>query len=143
MKRIVAIFLALALLLGLAACGGADVKNVKVDLGSSERFSEAERQAAVDFVMKQFKTGYEGCTLKRIYYDETESLRLAKSYIDEPQYPIYGMDPNDIIVLFSDFHTPAELSGGFTPDEDYNGWSWYLIRDGKGEPWREYTHGFA
>jgi hypothetical protein len=142
MKRFVAIFLAMVMTVGLSACGAA-TKGVKIDLGKSERFSEAERQAAADFVLAQFQgEGYEGCTLRRIYYDEAQSLRLAPSYIDGPQYDIYGMDPDDIIVLFSDFRT-GDVLGSFEPNANYNGWAWYLIRDGKGEPWREYTHGYA
>jgi len=138
MKRIVAILLAMLLTAGLSACGAA-TKGVKIDLGKSERFSEAERQAAADFVLAQFKgEGYEGCTLKRIYYDEAKSLR----HIDGPLYDIYGMDPDDIIVLFSDFRTGGAL-GSFEPNANYDGWAWYLIRDGKGEPWREYTHGYG
>jgi len=145
MKKFFAIVLALSLSLCLAACGNAaGTKNTEIELGESERFSQTERQAAADFVLKQFKKeGYEGCTLKRIYYDEAESVKLAASYIDEPQYDIYGMDPNDIIVLFSDFRTGPLTDGGFNRNQDYDGWTWYLIRDGKGQPWREYSHGYA
>ncbi|MCL1951792.1 MAG: hypothetical protein FWF60_06520 [Oscillospiraceae bacterium] len=144
MKRIFAIILALVLCGSLAACD--KTKGVKVTLGESERFTQKELQAAADYVLAQFRKGYDGCTLKRVYYDEAKSIKLAASYIDQPQYDIYGKDPDDIIVLFSDFRTGATgavLGGGFEQNQDYDGWTFYLIRDGKGQPWKEYTHGYA
>ena len=118
-------------------------KTYVISLRITARFSQEEVQAAAEYVLAQFENGYKGCKLKRIYYDDAESLRLAATYIDEPQYDIYGMDPDDIIVLFSDFRTGAFPPGGFGKNQNYNGWTWYLIRDGKGEPWREYSHGYC
>jgi len=144
MKKLLLVVLAAVLFLGITGCGGANTKSVKISLGASERFSDKELQAAVDCVLGRFRKWDIGVTVKAIYYDEAESIRLAASYIDQPQYDIYGEHPNDIIVLFSDFHTPdGAQAGGFNPNANYNGWSWYLIRDGKGSPWREYSHGYA
>jgi hypothetical protein len=140
MKRIFAIILALALCGFLAACG--NTKDVKVTLGDSARFTQKELQAAADYVLAQFRKGYDGCTLKRVYYDEAKSIKLAAHYIDQPQYDIYGKAPDDIIVLFSDFRTDGTISS-FEPNANYDGWTFYLIRDGKGQPWKEYSHGYA
>ena len=115
----------------------------KIELGSSTRFSEAERQTAVGLVLGTFQESYNDCFLKRIYYNEAESLELAPSYIDQPQYNIYGKDPNDIIVLFSDFRTGALTDGGFERNQSYHRWTWYLIRDNAKSPWREYSHGYC
>ncbi|MDR2686718.1 MAG: hypothetical protein LBB75_03125 [Oscillospiraceae bacterium] len=140
MKKIFAILLALALSLSLAACG--KTKGAKITLGQSSRFTREELQAAADCVLARFRKDYDGCTLKRVYYDEAKSIKLAARYIDQPQYGIYGKDPDDIVVLFSDFRTDDTISS-FEPNADYDGWSFYLIRGGKGQPWEEYTHGYG
>ena len=146
MKRLIKIIMAIIIssfaVWAVMVFGATYSTTYSVSWDESERFSDEELQAAADYVLKQFETGYKGCTLKRVYYDEVESVKLAASYIDEPQYDIYGMDPNDIIVLFSDFRTGIR-SGSFEPNSNYDGWTWYLIRDGKGQPWREYSHGYA
>jgi len=118
------------------------VKLAEIDLGESEHFSMAERQAAVDCVIELFKQGYSGSTLKRVYYDEAKSIKEKSSYINYSGYSTYGMDPDNIIVLFLDFHTGRFFQGGFTSDQDYNDWEYILIRDGKDGEWREFSYGY-
>jgi len=110
----------------------------KVDLGESTRFSLAERQDAADFVFAQFKQGYEGCTLKRVTYDEAKSIQLAATYADAN-----GADPNDVIVLLVDFRTGALAGGGFNPNDFYRNWQYYLIRESADDTWRELSHGYC
>ncbi|MDR0530939.1 MAG: hypothetical protein LBG83_02610 [Oscillospiraceae bacterium] len=121
----------------------ADTHSVIIDIGVSERFTQKERRAAAKVALGELK-GYRGCTIQAIYYDEAYSIRQAASYIDQPQYSIYGLDPENIIVLRSDFHVSAEAGDtGFEPNTDAIGWDWYLIRDGKDQPWKEYSHGWG
>ena len=143
MKRVFAIFLALALLPGLAACGGADVKGVKVDLGESQRFSEAERQAAVDCVLREFRKWDTKCTVQAVYYDEASyDAEQEALYASSFSQGMFG--PEGVILLYSDFHTPeGAQAGGFNPDEDYTGWKWTLVRDHASAPWRMIANGYA
>ena len=143
MKRIFAIFLALALCGSLAACGGADVKNVKVDLGSSERFSEAERQAAVDCVLREFRKWDTPCTVQAVYYDEA-SYDAEKEALYASSFSQGMFEPEHVILLYSNFHTPeGAQAGGFNPDADYTGWKWILVRDHAKASWRMIAYGYA
>jgi hypothetical protein len=109
-----------------------------VELGASPRFSQQERQRAAKLILQQFKVGYAGCKLKRIYYDEAYCVRWGGTMLEQAK-----VDPDNLIVLRSDFSASASAAGGFTPNQDYDGWTWYLTRAKKGSPWKVYTCGYA
>ena len=143
MKKLFTIILVLALCASLAACGYGSTKDAKIDLGDSERFSEAERQAAVDCVLRAFRKWDTPCTVQAIYYDEasydSEKEAFYASSFDQGMF-----EPEDVILLYSDFHTPeGAQAGGFNPDENYTGWKWILVRDHASAPWRVIAYGYA
>jgi len=111
MKKIFALLVAAALLLGLTACGGnaGKTNNVRVIGGKSTKFSAAEIEAAEDCVLKKFKD-FEGCDLEKLWYN--------------------------VIILLSDFRVDSTGGGGFTPNSTCPDWNWILIRDEKSDAWR-------
>ena len=70
MKKI-NLFLAVMLcLVMLTACGGGDVRNVKRETGTSERYSDAQIHSAMNEVLDFFEKEFDGCTMTQIRYDE-------------------------------------------------------------------------
>ncbi|MBQ3400092.1 MAG: hypothetical protein IJG61_01660 [Lachnospiraceae bacterium] len=51
--------------------------------------------------------------------------------------PIYM----EVIEFLTDFHTPAEGSMAFNPDEDYTDYQWWLARTERGA-WELMTWGY-
>ena len=95
------------------------------EISDSNKLSRAEVEAAVLPVLEQFKA-YEGCTLTRIWYDESTAYDLWPSYEDDP----------NAIVLYGDFTTDANTGdSGFNSNYSYKKWSWLLLRDGLKSPW--------
>jgi hypothetical protein len=140
MKKIFAILLALALSLSLAACG--KTKGAKITLGQSSRFTREELQAAVDCVLAQFRKGYDGCTLRKLWYDEKRAEAQIESYLNNGRGSENGVLRENVLVLLSDFKTDNEPPGGFNPDDTYTGWNWILIRDSKDGAWRVDDYGY-
>jgi len=143
MKKLYTIILALALCASLAACGNGSAKNAVIDLGDSERFTQAERQAAVECVLRAFRKWDTPCTVQAVYYDEAGyDAGKEAFYASSFNQGMFG--PEDVILLYSDFHTPeGAQAGGFNPDADYTGWKWTLVRDHAKAPWRVIAYGYA
>jgi hypothetical protein len=113
--------------------------NAIITLGESQKFSEEEVQAAANCVLKEFK-GFKGCDLKKLWYDE----KCSNKFIDGGGYAhTENVGKENIIVLFSDFHTDSTYrEAGFTSNSDYDNWSWALIRDSKSDAWRVGDFGY-
>lgn len=110
--------------------------NVKVTLGGSAKFTEAELKKAADTILTKFPD-FMDCELTDLWYDEEKSNREIDSYMTSGKGTVNGVKKENVIILFSNFNT-GEKSGddGFNPNSRYTNWNWILIRDDANSPWR-------
>ena len=119
-----------------------------VDYGTSELYTEADIDSALDPVLSEF-TAWKGCTLKSLAYAGDEASGAEEvAYLNElreaqmPDVPAF----DQAMVLTSDFHSPsAEEAEGtaWNPDSDYTGWTWHLGRTGDDGAWKLLTWGLG
>ena len=121
--------LALALLILLSGCG--KVSGVDETIGPSAIYTEREIQSAMDVVKRQFSTGFEGCTLLELWYDEEVSLKQADEWAEQYQ-------AKEAIVLLSNFYVTKNPT--FSPMSTIKNWSWVLVRSHGG--WELKTSGY-
>ena len=127
MKRSISIFLALLILLSLTACkeGGND----KGASAKPTKFNEEEIESAIKVVKDNFS--FPGSELKRVRYEESKSEEAIKGFMENGKDK--GIDPNNVIVIFTDFDITGEnpvLSKG-----EYKDYNWILVRDDKDSEW--------
>ena len=132
----------------LAACSSAGkTNNAEVDYGRSAKFSEVEIKSAVEAVLIKFKT-FKGCELTRLWYDEEKSDRMIQQDLSSGSggntIKNSGADPENIIILYSDFKTSkSSIDVGFDPDVTYSNWSWILIWENADEKWKVVDWGYS
>ncbi|MDD3364516.1 MAG: DUF4829 domain-containing protein [Syntrophomonas sp.] len=111
--------------------------NVTIDIGESTKFSKEEVQTAVNCVIENFEKNFQGCDLKKLWYDEEKSNSEIASYMSFGRGSVNGVKEENVIILFSNFYVNG--TGGpvsLNPHSPYNGWNWILIRDGKTGNWK-------
>ncbi len=116
-----------------SACDG-KVKDVQIADYSSEIYSNAEIEAAINVTIDYFKTEYSGCTLNEITYMGDDKLddyqRFKQNEVDQ------------IIVLASTFYVGAfGGDGSFNRNFTYSNWTWTLVRS-DGVTWRLVSYGY-
>ena len=131
--RFLAMFLALAVL--LCGCSGGSTVGVKRIVGKSEIYSETEIESAMSVVIRNFRSGFEGCRLLEIAYDEEKTLK-------EMERNAENGETGDVMILVSSFKVGAKSDGSLTPNMTYSGWSWELRRSGLGG-WRLTNYGYG
>ena len=134
MKKLIALVLALVCVIGLVACGGS-VKNVKITDYSSEIYSDAEIENAIDVAINYFEKNFEGCTLTEITY-------LGDDELDNWQEFAERNNADDVMVLVSSFNVGASGGdGSLNPNDTYTNWKWVLVRTNDGK-WEHVDHGY-
>lgn len=134
MKKTMVSFLMFICLFGLTACSG-NVDDVKIIESTSEIYTDAEIQSAIDVTINYFKQNFKGCTLTEITYLGDDKLENFQEYADLN-------NADDVIVLISSFETGAFGSNGSLNSFDtYNNWEWILTRTDNGE-WVHFDHGY-
>ena len=134
MKQLIAFILALVCVIGLVACGG-NVKNVKITDYSSEIYSDAEIENAIDVAIDYFEKNFEGCTLTEITY-------LGDDKLDDWQEFAERNNADDVMVLVSSFSVGASGGdGSLNPNSTYTNWKWVLVRTDGGK-WKHVDHGY-
>lgn len=134
MKKLIALVLALICVIGLVACGG-NVKNVKITDYSSEIYSDAEIENAIDVAINYVKKNFEGCTLTEITY-------LGDDKLDNWQEFAERNNADDVMVLVSSFNVGASGGdGSLNPNSTYTNWKWILVRTNGGK-WEHVDHGY-
>jgi len=134
MKKLIALIIALVYVLGLVACGG-NIKNVKTTAYSSEMYSDAEIESAIDVAIDYFKKEFVGCTLTEITYLGDEKLADWKEFAG-------WNNAIDVIVLVSSFDVDASGGdGSLEPNSTYSNWKWILVRTNGGK-WEHHDHGY-
>ena len=135
MKKLRALVLALICVIGLVACGG-NVKNVKITDYSSEIYSDAEIENAIDVAIDYFEKNFEGCTLTEITYLGDDKLDGWQAFAEQN-------DADDVIVLVSSFDVDASGGdGSLNANSTYTNWKWILIRNNGGK-WKHVDHGYG
>lgn len=134
MKKLIALFLALVCTLSLVACTD-NVKKVKITDYSSEIYSDAEIESAIDVAINYFNLFFEGCTLTEITYLGDDELVNWQEFAD-------NNNADDVIVLVSSFEVDASGGdGSLIPNSTYTDWKWTLVRTDGGN-WRHVSHGY-
>lgn len=134
MKKLIALVLALICVIGLVACGG-NVKNVKITDYSSEIYSDAEIENAIDVAINYFKKNFEGCTLTEITYLGDDKLNNWQEFAERN-------NADDVMVLVSSFNVGASGGdGSLNPNSTYTNWKWILVRTNGGK-WEHVDHGY-
>ncbi len=118
--------------------GVKSIREVEIDYGDSELYSQADMDAAIALIREEF-SGWEGCRLYNVRYagDECcteENLAWMNDLMD-------GQDFTECIEFLSDFRSPKDAAGAWEPDVDYTGWQWWLAR-ARGGDWQLLTWGY-
>jgi len=133
-KRFLTITLAAVFGVILCSCLGSTAE-VKVDLGTSELYTENDLHDAAEAIKKQFLE-FEGCTLHSLTYAGDErSNKEAKYHIS------HDIIYDEYAVFDSSFHSPKKSGGAWTTDTEYT-WSWILGRNNKGI-WKVINYGYC
>ncbi len=131
MKKILAFFLAAALVICLSGCGIPFTAKKIID--DSKIYSERDIEKAMSLVYRDFAL-YKGCVLLELEYDEEYSKERMADWAEN-----YNAD--EAIVLLSKFYVFGE-NGSLEPGKTYSKWNWILVRN-KGGFWELKTWGYG
>jgi D-alanyl-D-alanine carboxypeptidase len=138
MKRI---FLsALVLVFALTFCR---VEAAEIDYGASEIYSQADMDAAIKIIQKQFGK-WKGCELHNIRYagDEYNNAENLKWLNDLAPGKNYKSNFTQCIMFVSDFYVSSKATKTtFTLNHEYKDWQWWLARTDGGK-WKLMTFGY-
>ena len=138
MKKNIAFFATMIMILGLVACGENAVK-INIDYGNSDIYSKADMDAAIELIENEFAT-WDGCELHSIRYasdecNREENIEWMNDLGDETT------EFTQCIEFVSDFHSPKTGGGAWEADSEYTNWQWWLARTDNGE-WNLMTWGY-
>ena len=114
------------------------VEAAEISYGSSEIYSQAEMDAAIKIIKKQFGK-WKGCELKNIRYagddaNNAKNLKWLNDLRSEENF-------TQCIEFFSDFYVSKKTDTTFNPDSEYKNWQWWLARTDGGK-WQLVTFGY-
>ncbi len=132
MKKIVALFFVLIIILCGCGINNADIGNEKYN---SEIYTDAEIQSAINVATKYFNKHFKGCTLTKITYAGDDKTRDFKEWKERH-------NADEVIVLLSSFEVGASGGdGSLNPNSTYDNWNWILVRNKNGA-WKHVDHGY-
>lgn len=135
MKKIIISLLVILFALSMVACNqGLASNELKIDIGDSEKFTEDEISNAIKTVKDDFS--FPASTLTEIWYNEEESNRLIKVYLENGRGSENGIKAENVIILLTKFD--VDDSGDnpvLNPGSTYEDYQWILIRDDKTSKW--------
>ena len=132
------ILFALLILFSLTGCKGKADGDITIYKGDSSKFSQEEIDSAIKVVKDNFS--FPGSELKAVSYDEAKSEDAIKDFMKYGAGKGTDIDPNNIIVLFSEFDVTGKnpvLSKG-----EYKNYSWTLVRKDKDGEWKIEDQGY-
>lgn len=129
---------ALGVLMALLLPSGGNVQSAKHIAHATDLYTKEDIEAAFDAIESEFASGFKGCTLKELRYDN----EIEAQYLDEtPEHKQEGT--GDRIVVLSEFTTDWRAADeGFSPNDRYEGWQWVLTRPSQGAPWKVVDWGY-
>ncbi len=123
----------LTVVLLFSGCGGHTLVVNRV-VGDSTMYSEREIKSAMSVVTRKFRSGFRGCVLLELRFDEEKTLRETERRAEKG-------DTGEILVLSSKFYA-GKSDGSLTPGMTYEGWTWELEKTGLGG-WELTNYGFG
>lgn len=142
MKKFTVILFCLALVLSSAGCGNAPASGAKIDYGESAVYTEADRQAAAEIIIKEFSS-FRGCELHSLSYPSDDACNTADniSWMNQLGEARGAEETFTQCIMFnSSFRSPKKGGGAWAANEEYH-WSWWLARSEGGE-WNLMTWGY-
>ena len=159
-KVIIILCLSVAIVLALAWCG--KEKEVAIDYGTSELFSQADMDDAIivdsfdamtedrcyskgrsmDDAIKEIlkkSNTFKGCELYSLSYTSDERCEEELEYRNK--HASEGTTYDACIVFDSSFHSPVSNAGAWEPNTLYT-WSWYLVRTDNSN-WKLVGYGYG
>lgn len=129
---------AIGVLMALLLPSGGNVQSAKHIAHATDLYTKEDIEAAFDAIESEFASGFKGCTLKELRYDD----EIEAQYLDEtPEHKQKGT--GDRIVVLSEFTTDWRAADeGFSPNDRYEGWQWVLTRPSQGAPWKVVDWGY-
>ena len=107
---------------------------MQVNIGSSERFTQEEIEAAVYLVVSEFR--FINSELTYLWYDESISdLEIERSHLDS--------DKDSTIILFSTIVVNEPGGPGFLAPGTMENFGWVLERDAQSSEWELIERGFG
>lgn len=143
MRRVVAFVLAMLCIVVAVGCGNKTQSDVEIDYGISSVYTEADMDAAIQVIQKEFAT-WEGCELHKIAYSSDGECCGEEfvQWMNELEEGTDGMETFSQCIMFrSDFHSPEEGGGAWQADQEYTDWQWWLGRS-EGGQWKLMTWGY-
>ena len=138
MKRGFRTLFAIMIIFSLTGCKGKSDGDIRIDKGVSRKFSDEEIDSAIKVVKDNFS--FSGSKLKVVSYDEAKSEDAIKDFMEYGKGKDTHIDPNNIIVLFSEFDVSGEnpvLNKG-----EYKDYCWTLVRTDKDREWKIEDQGY-
>ena len=130
-KKILVCVLTVVLL--FSGCGGHTLAADRV-MGESTLYNKAEITRAMNVVTRKFHSGFRGCVLLELRYDEEKTLREIERRTENGE-------TDEVMVLSSTFYA-GRSDGSLTPGMTYEGWTWELTKTGLGS-WKLTNYGFG
>lgn len=138
MKKLRVIILFLCIIVFISGCSN-NTANVKIDLGKSDIYTQEDLEEAANIVLNEIKTWESVTVVYTISYCGDEASAKQLDYCNSLSDKGYVQ-----CALFeSSFKSAGEdKSGGFNPNDVYEGWQWYLARTDGGQ-WELIMWGYA
>lgn len=115
-----------------------NIADTKVDLGTSEIYSEEDLQAAADVILAEVSNWNSVKKVYAISYCCDESTPNLDNYCGS----FISTEYAHCVVFDSSFKTSGSaLSEGFNPDSVYDGWHWIVVKDENNE-WKLLDWGY-
>ena len=142
MKKMMTIVLCFLLTFSAVGCESSATKNVKIDYGTSDIYTEKDMNDAIHKIKETFKS-MDGCELHSLSYasdevctDEENIAWLNNLRSADEHTQIF----TQCMMFDSSFRSPKKGGGAWEPDEEYT-WSWWLARSEGGE-WKLMAWGY-
>ena len=114
---------------------GLESEVIELICKASTLYSDADIEAAIDVIEKEFNSEWKGCTLTDIYYAGDETCADYRDWADRN-------NADEVIVLKSSFDVDSSGGdGSLNPNSTYDDWMWILVRTDGGE-WKHVDHGY-
>lgn len=131
-------FAALGILAALVDPSCGNVKSVERIARATDLYSKGDIDDAFNAVESEFASGFKGCTLDELRYDD----EAESKFLDEML--VHGQKgKGDLIVVLSEFTTDWRAADeGFSPNDRYEDWQWILTRPSQDAPWKVVDWGY-
>ena len=118
-----------------------DEDTLIIDIGNSINFTEKEIAEAIKLVEENFD--FPASKLTKVWYNEEESDKLTKLYLESGRGSVNGVKPDNVIALLSNFEVGDSGDNSvLNPNSTYENYQWVLIRDNKTSDWKIDDQGY-